>query len=73
MTLLKNPVVNNHYVTVDGFNLLKCLKLDFTLLDLECCDMAGAFVFEKKHYEKSYHLVEVLQMTLRQTNSNQSL
>jgi Fe-S oxidoreductase len=33
--------------------ILKKLELDYELLDSGCCGMAGAFGFEKKHYDVS--------------------
>jgi Fe-S oxidoreductase len=37
----------------DEQKMLERLGLDFELLDAGCCGMAGAFGFEKQHYEVS--------------------
>ena len=42
----------------DEVAVLKKLGLDFTLLDAGCCGMAGAFGFERDHYEVSIQVGE---------------
>ncbi|MEI6668896.1 MAG: FAD-linked oxidase C-terminal domain-containing protein [Acidobacteriota bacterium] len=42
----------------DEVAVLKKLGLDFTLLDAGCCGMAGAFGFERGHYEVSMQVGE---------------
>jgi FAD/FMN-containing dehydrogenase/Fe-S oxidoreductase len=42
----------------DEKNVLDKLKLDYELLDSGCCGMAGAFGFEKEHYELSMQVGE---------------
>lgn len=37
----------------DDAALLSTLGLDFEILDSGCCGMAGAFGFEKEHYDVS--------------------
>jgi Fe-S oxidoreductase len=37
----------------DDQKMLERLGLDFELVDAGCCGMAGAFCFEKQHYEVS--------------------
>ena len=38
--------------------ILKKLGVDYKLLDSGCCGMAGAFGFEKKHYDVSFKVGE---------------
>jgi FAD/FMN-containing dehydrogenase/Fe-S oxidoreductase len=42
----------------DEVAVLKKLGLDFTLLDAGCCGMAGAFGFERDHYDVSIQVGE---------------
>ncbi len=42
----------------DEENVLSKLGLDYTILDSGCCGMAGAFGFEKDHYEVSIKIGE---------------
>jgi Fe-S oxidoreductase len=42
----------------DEVAVLKKLGLDFTLLDAGCCGMAGAFGFERDHYDVSVQVGE---------------
>jgi Fe-S oxidoreductase len=42
----------------DEEKLLSALGLDFTVLDSGCCGMAGAFGFEKDHYDVSMKIGE---------------
>jgi len=57
--LRRKAVVHGHchQKSVLDFNceetLLKKLDLDYTVLDSGCCGMAGAFGFEKAHYDVS--------------------
>lgn len=53
-------------------NLLKKLGLDYKLLDDGCCGMAGAFGFEKEHYDVSIACGErVLLPAVRETNQDE--
>jgi Fe-S oxidoreductase len=51
-----------HHKTVLGMeseeSVLKKMGLDFQILDAGCCGMAGAFGFEKDHYEISKQIGE---------------
>src|SRR5207248_7135853 len=42
----------------DEETVLSQLRLDFKVLDSECCGMAGAFGFEKDHYDISIKVGE---------------
>jgi len=44
--------------TQDDAAIFKKLGLDFRILDAGCCGMAGAFGFEKEHYEISMQIGE---------------
>jgi Fe-S oxidoreductase len=58
----KNKNINCHHRSImrlkDEKSVLDKLKLDYELLDSGCCGMAGAFGFEKEHYELSMQVGE---------------
>jgi len=75
-TLKRKAIVQGHchHKAVMGFKdeekILKALGLDLAMPDSGCCGMAGAFGFEKEHYDVSMKCGElVILPEIRKTDS----